>query len=330
LSERMRVCECRQRAAAADAAGAEADAQAPAAAAAASAYRPLLVLPLAASRPALDACLIALFAVRVAMRHMAAPRSTGWLCGGVEWLLVCAALRCATGPEKRKRKNRQKQKNEETKQTEKQEHADAQRQRVRECGRAAAQQREGGGVAALLPQLPSLTDFDFLRGLPNLTLLRCSSCGGDEDLDGVELADQLVAGLRHCTNITRLRLNNILELTSARLSDLLPRLPQLGELELSDLDIDSLSFLAQPPLTGQLSSLTLSSCKNLPLAELRHLHSLRGLRELSLHYSFNERMEADCDCLTALRLPSAALPLLESFTFGARDFEAESVFEAWS
>ena len=64
----------------------------------------------------------------------------------------------------------------------------------------------------------------------------------------------------------------------------------------------------------------------LSAAELRHLHSLRGLRELEIESSFDEQMQADCDELTVLRPPSAALPLLRSFSFSSRRFQAESAY----
>jgi hypothetical protein len=56
-------------------------------------------------------------------------------------------------------------------------------------------------------------------------------------------------------------------------------------------------------------------CRRLPVAELRHLHSLRGLLKLEIGASFDEQMDPDCDELMALRPPSAALPLLQSFSF---------------
>ena len=60
---------------------------------------------------------------------------------------------------------------------------------------------------------------------------------------------------------------------------------------LVSLAIDSLGFLAQAPLTAQLSSLTLSGCTKLPVAELRHVHALRGLRELDIFGSFDEALQ---------------------------------------
>jgi len=171
--------------------------------------------------------------------------------------------------------------------------------------------------AALLPQLPSLTaltltarrldSFDFLRRLPNLLWLKCSYCDGTDA--------QLVDALRHCTNIFELHLNGCDGLTAAHLAELLPRLPQLESLTLRGLRIDSLSFLSQAPLTDRLNILQLIRCAQLPVAELRHVHSLRGLRELSLHDSFAERLDPNCESLMALRPPSAALPLLESFSY---------------
>ena len=183
---------------------------------------------------------------------------------------------------------------------------------------------------ALLPRLPSLTSLDlnwrylsgldFLQGLPNLSSLRCSSL---RDGSGLRLTDRLVAALQRCTDVTELHLDRCASLTAAHLAELLPRMPRLRSLGLSDLGIDSLSFLAQAPLTIRLSRLSLSGCKKLPVAELRHVHSLLGLRELGIHDSFDEQMDPDCDELTALRPPSAALPLLESFTYYPHSFETD-------
>jgi len=162
-----------------------------------------------------------------------------------------------------------------------------------------------------------LTNFDFLQGLPNLTSFDCSFLRGGSD---AQLADRLVAAVQHCTNITRLRLDRCRGLTAVPLAELLPRLPRLQSLVLDSLRIDSLSFLAQSPLTGQLSSLTLSYCSQLPVGELRHLHELRGLRELLIYGLCDEKMEPGCHELMAL---PAALPLLESFTYLPRIFEFE-------
>ena len=79
--------------------------------------------------------------------------------------------------------------------------------------------------------------------------------------------------------------------------------------------IDSLCFLSQAPLTSQLTALRLLCCRQLPLSELRHVHSLFGLRELDIFRSFDEPMDPHCAALAALRPPSAALPLLRSFTY---------------
>ena len=139
--------------------------------------------------------------------------------------------------------------------------------------------------AALLPQLPSLTKivdgwttcsrFDWLCGLPNLT---------DVDLvfevqAAAGRAESLVAGLQSCTNIESISLGN--HLTAAHLAELLPRLPRLRALSLHCLDIDSLAFLAQPPMISQLISLCLDHCQQLPLPELRHVHALRALQQHS-------------------------------------------------
>jgi hypothetical protein len=175
---------------------------------------------------------------------------------------------------------------------------------------------------ALLPQLPSLTElkidaeyltnFDFLQRLPNLTSLDCRTDGTDP-----LLPERLVAGLRPCANITDLLLQNCHGLTAAHLAEILAHLSRLQSLKLWRLGVDSLSFLAQAPLSSQLSRLVLWSCRQLPVAELRHVHSLRGLRELQIRTSFEEIMDPECDALAVLRPPSAALPLLRSFAFQA-------------
>ena len=176
-------------------------------------------------------------------------------------------------------------------------------------------------AAALLPQLPSLTAltgagrcarFDWLRGLPNLTNVSLSFlpvAGASEH------AESLVAGLQHCTNIEILHLEYFADLTVAQLADLLPRLPRLRDLSLDELSIDSLSFLAQPPLTSQLSRLELWACRQLPPAELRHVHALRGLKTLELFMSFVAPLDDYCQSLYTP--PSLLLPLLEEFTYEA-------------
>jgi hypothetical protein len=100
-----------------------------------------------------------------------------------------------------------------------------------------------------------------------------------------------------------------------RRADLLPRLPRLRDLRLGNLHIDSLSFLARPPLTRQLSRLELWNCNQLPLAGLRQVHRLRGLSHLTLHGSFAAPLDsADRSLLTP---PSFLLPRLEKFEYKA-------------
>jgi hypothetical protein len=178
-------------------------------------------------------------------------------------------------------------------------------------------------TAALLPQLPSvtalsldassLTHFDFLQRLPSLTSAHCSFSG--MPADHAHLLGDVVAALCRCTSITDLRLSFCDGLTAAHLSDLLPRLPRLHSLALVSLGVESLSFLSVAPLTDHLSSLTLAGCAKLPVAELCHVHSLRGLRELFIFGSFDESLAPECAALVALRPPSAALPRLESFSY---------------
>jgi hypothetical protein len=176
-------------------------------------------------------------------------------------------------------------------------------------------------AAALLPQLPSLTAiyrstscsrFDWLRGLPNLTGIGLAV---HSPMGAAGYAESLVAALRCCIGVEILRLFGFAELTAAHLADLLPRLPRLRDLTLHSLLIDSLAFLAQPPLTSQLVILDLSHCRQLPLAGLRHVHSLRGLKELWLNCSFSTPLDAESQSL--LTPPSILLPQLEKFTYKA-------------
>jgi len=172
-------------------------------------------------------------------------------------------------------------------------------------------------TATLLPQLPSLTRidgrstcdrFDWLRGLPSLTDVHLS-------FDRPMRAAALVAGLQSCAQLRLLSLSGCRELTAAQLTDLLPRLPRLRELRLSFLPIDSLAFLAQPPLTSQLADLYLWSCEGLPPGELRHVHALLGLEKLELCLSFTVPLGAhDCALLTP---PSILLPQLKEFVYQA-------------
>ena len=176
-------------------------------------------------------------------------------------------------------------------------------------------------AAALLPQLPTLTvierstscsRFDWLARLPNLRDVRLSF---EWPKDAAARADSLVAGLRCCTKIEILELSDCADLTADRLANLLPRLPQLRELRLHCLRVDSLSFLAQPPLTSQLRRLELWHCLWLPPGELRHVHSLRGLTKLELVHSFTAPL--DSAELALLEPPSAVMPRLDHFRYSA-------------
>lgn len=174
--------------------------------------------------------------------------------------------------------------------------------------------------AALLPQLPSLTkldhwfsctNFDWLQRLPNLTDL-------DIGFRGPTVAgriESLVAALPACTAITNLALREALDLTSDHLKQMLPRLLQLKKLWLFDLRITSLAFLAQEPMKSQLMLLDLDGCKDVPLTELRHVHSLHKLQKLFLIQSFTTTMDAHCQSFYTP--PSIVLPQLKSFIFTA-------------
>ena len=175
--------------------------------------------------------------------------------------------------------------------------------------------------AALLPQVPSLatircwttcSSFEWLRGLPNLTDVDLFSF---RQADAADCSESLVAALRSCSAIEILSLSNFAGLTVAHLAELLPRLPCLRELRLIGAEIDSLSFLSQPPLTSQLSKLWLASCRRLPPGDLQHVHALRGLRTLSLSGCFTTPLGDHERALLAP--PSALLPLLQVLKYEA-------------
>ena len=181
----------------------------------------------------------------------------------------------------------------------------------------------------MLPQLPSLTQieqgtscerFEWLRSLPNLTDV-CLTSVGEEAAAG--RADSLVAGLQSCAAIQILTLRQFRDLTPAHLAELLPRLPRLRELSLISVEIDSLAFLSQPPLTSRLSSLVLNYCRRLQPAELRHVHSLRGLRSLELRLSLTAPLDADGQ--RPYTPPSILLPQLRAFSYSPpEEFEEEN------
>jgi len=153
--------------------------------------------------------------------------------------------------------------------------------------------------------------FDFLVHLPHLKLLHLLVEGPGPAAAG--RVDSLIAGLQSCSELEELYLS-IWDLTAAHLTNLLPRLPRLQSLELEDLPIDSLSFLSAKPVR-KLVCLRLVTCTHLPLAELRHVHELRGLEELVLRKSFNAPIDAAS--LALLTPPSAALPQLGYFKYEA-------------
>jgi hypothetical protein len=177
-------------------------------------------------------------------------------------------------------------------------------------------------AAALLPQLPSLTalgaptvfttcsHFDFLRRLPNLVRV-CLDLQLREP-SGAGRIDSLMAALSCCRRIGLLSLIST-EISAAHLSELLPRLPRLLIFRFGCPNISTLAFLAQPPMTDQLASLMLVECRRLPLTELRHVHALRGLKELRLNESFDEPMDTMHQMLHTP--PSVLLPQLDVFKY---------------
>ena len=124
-----------------------------------------------------------------------------------------------------------------------------------------------------------------------------------------------MAGLR-CTKIEHLSLC-CPGLLTVQLADLLPRLPRLRALGLSELHIDSLtvSFLALQPMAQQHSSPSLVLCSQLPFAELRHVHALKGLQSLVIIRSFTAPLDVHSRWL--LTPPSVALPRLADFEYTA-------------
>jgi hypothetical protein len=174
-------------------------------------------------------------------------------------------------------------------------------------------------ITALLPQLPSFTDlgdlwtsctrFDWLRGLPNLTLPSLSPLE-PLDADGTH---SLSAALQGCVKLESMYLSESAGLTQGQLVDLLPRLPLLRELFLCGPAFDSLAFLAQEPLAQRLTDLSLFGCSRLPLTELRHVHALSNLQVLNLWKPFS----APLDEATLLQYepPSALMPQLRRFSY---------------
>jgi hypothetical protein len=130
---------------------------------------------------------------------------------------------------------------------------------------------------------------------------------------GAARVESLVSGLQGCTGIETLALFDCADLTSDHLGAILPSLPRLRGLRIFGLPITSLSFLAQEPMTRQLSQLWLFDCKQLPLTELRHVHALGGLTDLVVNDSFNEPMDALCRSLHTP--PSVLMPQLRGFAY---------------
>jgi len=133
--------------------------------------------------------------------------------------------------------------------------------------------------------------FGWLRGLPNLTDINMSLFTGEAAAGHTE---SLIDGLQSCTKIEILELDGCHDLTAAHLAELLPRLPRLREL----------------------SRLGLDDCPALPLAELRHVRSLRGLAQLILHKSFVAPL--DEESRSQWTPPSVLLPRLVEFEYRAR------------
>jgi hypothetical protein len=196
---------------------------------------------------------------------------------------------------------------------------------AREEGRCSAKAVRVTSNGSVRPSLAALVElkffvtcsrFDFLRQLPNLTRVFL-------DLSEPSAAgrfDSLVTGLPCCSQIEDLTLAST-EATAAHLNELLPRLPRLRTFCLGDADVTTLAFLAQPPMTEQLTRLVLIKCSRLPLAELRHVHPLQGLKVLCLMNSFDAPMDALSQSL--FTPPSLLLPQLELFHYDQQELEPE-------
>ena len=122
----------------------------------------------------------------------------------------------------------------------------------------------------------------------------------------------MIGGLQCCGQITTLELTSM-ELTSAHLNELLPRLPRLCSLSLRNAAVTTLVFLSQAPMTRQLLVFRLIGCRQLPLVELRNVHALRTLKELYLDGSFDTPMDALSQSLYTP--PSLLRPQLKKFVY---------------
>lgn len=172
----------------------------------------------------------------------------------------------------------------------------------------------------LLSRLSSLTEidtvvscgrFNWLQSLSNLMIIDIQFFG--PFVDG--RTESLVTGLQWCTAVKVLALRHVTGLTDIHFMELLQRLPRLHSLNLFNLDIQSLSFLTQQPMTHQLTILQLSECTQLPLTELLKVHSLSRLEKLDLDQSFNVLMDANEQAIYTP--PSLVLPQLMLFRYAA-------------
>jgi len=138
---------------------------------------------------------------------------------------------------------------------------------------------------------------------------------------GADRKSIITAACSWLTTIVLFHLMNCDGLTAAHLAQLLPWLPALQTLFLVALQLDSLSFLAQEPMQTRLATLQLEDCSHLPLAELRRVRGLSGLRTLKVYRSFSEPM----DSLTRFDYtpgPECLMPQLAEF-LGDHDEEEQ-------
>ena len=174
-------------------------------------------------------------------------------------------------------------------------------------------------LATELSTLPTLTKLGTISCrsvafLPALTRLRSLELWMDSE---ARLSADIVAGLPSCSQLTELMLRNAADVTSRDLSQALPHLSQLRELDLvSCRALDSLSFLSEcSGLSQTLHILWLVDCLSPALhsTELKHVMTLKSLTEIKVDSSFAEPLDELSQHL--FTPPTAALPNLVHFAY---------------
>ena len=177
-------------------------------------------------------------------------------------------------------------------------------------------------AASALSTLPTLTRLDTyecrsVTFLPALHRLRTLWLSMDF---AVRLAADIVTGLFSCSQLTELRLLSAVDVTSQHLWQALSHLPALCSLELWHCSaLTSLSFISEcAGLSQSLHSFGLNHCgsPDLHSTELKHVLTLKALKDLKVRSSFVEPLDA----LTQhLFTPPSVLPTLVQFTY-SRDY----------